>query len=317
MGFTLRIVFEGLVAFVPEAKAGRITAMNVLLIDAREPQGSSVQLDGNALMHKKHIPTLRVRTADVRKAEDPLLDPLTASKGGVSAWTLDNDDLEIVRDSGTEEAVGSLSIFSPGGTGAVAAGTADPRDFAWIPDLDRLHPNGLAVKKGMVGGKVPKELIARMRFTTGTFSADPASITHELYRFVPLPASTADNPFEQAAAGAARAIAAYACYETIFLPKSGSGSAPVTIRSKQTKKGVTLSPAIGSTVEVVLRNMPNPDNNPPMLFAGGSFVDVDYELMYRVAEPRVTLVPAIERPGGGGGGGHLCGTGRYAPIVAS
>jgi hypothetical protein len=329
-GITLRVLFEGLIGFVPEVDdSGKIVAMNALLVDARGEIESQILNDKGALLkHVQHFPVARVRRADVVKISASPNDNIS-EKDGVVIWELNRDWLDIVPDGEIVEVNRSLDVNARLGLKPPRP-TSDEEhaDVRWIPQLDDFAASSAeaSVRVDVVRPKdhavLDSLVAAQIRFTKGRFFAEPSSISDVVYEFVPLPQaiSTASKPANPKAAH--QAVAAFGVLETAYkIPDTSLVGGTLHLKSARTGGYLDLSPSIGSTVEVVLSNVPVPGSKPTVDFDAypDHVVDFDYELMYQLSAktPQAISVPAgLKNLLVGGGDFRPCGNGGFRAIKA-
>jgi hypothetical protein len=326
MGITLRILFEGLIGFVPEiTEGGRAVAMNALLTDARPVIESRVEDGrGGRLRHVPHIPTVRVRSADVVSASGIALN----LANGFVEWALDRDFLDVVPNGEIREVSDALDVMHLGSAGSHPTTAAERADVRWIPNIrDFVSSDAEAsVSEAVVRPRDPASLdplvAAQMRFTTGRFFSEPSSISDVVYEFVPLPQSVSTVTRPPNPTPVFQAVAAFTALERVYaIPDASLVGGTLLLQSARTGGYLEIVPSVGSTIEVVLSNIPPSGSKPTADFTAYArmMVDFDYELMYQLSStpPSAVSVPAAEADAVRGGGDFKpCSTGCFLPIRA-
>src|SRR5438046_933646 len=94
MSFTLRLLFRGLCAFVPNTVVGK--PMRVLLIDGRAPGNASQQR--GSLPHISHVPYVKFNLADLDQENSHnnyYIYHSSKEQTQRAMWVLNGDDLDI------------------------------------------------------------------------------------------------------------------------------------------------------------------------------------------------------------------------------
>src|SRR5258708_24762577 len=182
VSFILRILFTGLIAFVPNADH---TEMTVLLLNADHYHTS----DGAFLA--THKPLLLARAgscsgqcpttdADIAKyvyadkSDSEGLDALEAAVAGGGAWDLTGSDLSLQKGSSGDPDLPALNVVQnvrgtvDGQPLPIPTTAAEREDFSWVADLKPVCPSPCPVNSDILGDASPTGLIAaRLRLHSG------------------------------------------------------------------------------------------------------------------------------------------------------
>ncbi|HYO76135.1 MAG TPA: hypothetical protein VE010_06690, partial [Thermoanaerobaculia bacterium] len=183
MDFILRILFSGLIAFVPSEDGKEVT---VLLLNANHYHTS----DGAAL--QSHKPMLLARAGNCT-GDCPTVDPAIASfiyadktptvatdslqlaVSGGGAWQLSGSELSVRKGSSTAADLPPLVIRNNvrgtvnGQPQLVPTNATEREDFSWVPNLKQVCANGCTLNPALLATQPPSGLIAaRFRLRSGT-----------------------------------------------------------------------------------------------------------------------------------------------------
>jgi len=184
MSFVLKILFTGLIAFIPSEDGKELT---VLLLNVGHNYHTS---DGSTLAH--HVPLLLARagsctgdctTEDTEIAEylfedktpEVALDSLANALSGGSCWKLSGSELSLVKGSSSDPALPDL-VFRTGVRGTVngqqqmiPTTSTEREDYSWLADLKQVCPTGCTIDPAVLGANPPAGLVAaRFRLRNGT-----------------------------------------------------------------------------------------------------------------------------------------------------
>jgi hypothetical protein len=265
MSFLLRILFSGLIAFVPSPDGHEVT---VLLLNVAHNAHTS---DGAALAH--HMPLLIARAGNC-SGQCPTSDPdiaqfifadqtaataiasLQNATTGGGAWQLAGSELSIRKGSSSDPELPSL-VLRTGVRGSVngqpqtiPTTAAEREDYSWIADLKQICPD-CGLNSEMVDAEVPPGLIAaRLRIRSGkvyTYSvARHGSNVTPVY-FQRLDGQGSVSLYSQAVAS------------WVGTDVEVSGSSIEIVEEKfdgGTGRSMTLSPDSNGKVEVAVLNLP-------------------------------------------------------------
>lgn len=297
MGFILRILFSGLMVFVPSQDGKQLT---VLLLNVDHAHHLS---DGTALPSHKALLLARAgnctgdcttRDADVASyvfadlAPATALDSLEAAVTGGGAWQLSNSELSVQKTSTEDPDLPELVLkrnvrgTANGQPLAIPTTSAEREDFSWVADLSQICPS-CSLDPSVHAAQPPGLVAARLVLRTGdvfTYSVARIGSNVTPVHFNRLDGTGSSSPYSQAVAtwvGADIAV---------------SGSSVQIAESKfdsSAQRTMTLSPDTNGKVEVALLNLPpfvppaSPYNNRPQ-------VGKHFEMYYSLAE----TPPALE-----------------------
>lgn len=302
MNFILRILFSGLMAFVPSEDGKEVT---VLLLNVDHKHAS----DGSFL--PSHKPLLIARagscsgTCPTRdeaiatylfadKTVTVAQDSLEAAVGGGGAWQLGGSELSVRKSSTSDPDLPQLVIRS----GVRAAGSVVPstsaerEDFSWVANLKKLCPTGCELNPAIFDANPPAGLVAaRFRIRSGnvaTWSIARIGSNVTPVHFKRLDGSGSASEYSQAITSWVGADIAVSASSIELVEDKFDGSASRTMR---------LTPDSGGKVEVAVLNLPpfvppvTSNNDAP---AAGKHFETYYELSQSPPAIETRLVP---RPG--------------------
>src|SRR5436190_4325725 len=169
MGFILRILFSGLIVFVPSQDGKQVT---VLLLNV--PHNHQLS-DGSMLADHKPFLLARAggcsgdcptRDADIAqyffadKSTAEGTDALEAAVSGGAAWALDGSELALRKGSETDPALPQLSIRRNVRNGIIPTTSAEREDFSWVADLTQICADGCPFDASIHAAQPPSNLIA-------------------------------------------------------------------------------------------------------------------------------------------------------------
>lgn len=172
MSITVRLIFMGLVGFVPH-NDGR-EGMTALFLDTARVQTSSAKcsvpphipavymLDGKCMGQCRRIPLGREDDADAMGFDHP-------DHTLQLAWLLDREDLEISQ--ADEDAVRLAKPFFQGRRKLAPRRSRQASYFSWVPDMGLLTGGHGEVREDCLGGQGTCPLTARFKLTGGRASA--------------------------------------------------------------------------------------------------------------------------------------------------
>ena len=176
MDFIVRILFTGMMAFIPNENG---TQLDVVLLNV--PHGQSIS-DGTALPH--HKPLLFARAGNCTgtcptddaaiaaylfgdKATNAAVDSLEAACSGGGAWELSGSEISIVKGSSSDPDLPALDIQSGVRTTLIPTTSAEREDFSWLADMKQICPN-CGLNSEVLDAEPPAGLVAaRLRLTSG------------------------------------------------------------------------------------------------------------------------------------------------------
>lgn len=302
MNFLVRILFSGLMVFVPSEDG---TELTVLLLNVDHGYHTS---DGSALPHHKPLLVTRggtctgtcpTRDADIAKflfadyTTSVAQDSLEAATSGGGAWALSGSGLSFQKGNTSDPNLPALSLRTGvrgtvNGNPQLVPTTATERgDFSWIANLRSLCSN-CTVKSSMFDTVPPATVAARLTLRSGDV------YTYSLAR---IGANLTPIRFERldgtgSAASYTQALASWVAAD-ITVP----GSSIEIVESKFDGSGgrtMKLTPDSNGKVEVAVLNVPpfippaSSDNNAPSV---GRHFEVFYETANNAPSQAARLVP--------------------------
>lgn len=307
--FVLRIVFTGLMAFIPNENGTEVT---VLLLNADHYHTS----DGAAM--QAHKPLILARAGNCSgdcvdddttiasfmfrdQASSAALDSLGHALGDGSAWWLTGSDLE-VRKSGTSapnlpalqrryDVRGTVN-----GQPEIVPGSATARkDLSWIPQLAKLCASGCAIDADLLDSVPPAIVAARFKINSG-----------ELYTYSVARIGSDVTPVHFRRLDGTGSTAAYvqAITSWVGLDINVTGSSVQLVETKHDEspgRSMTLSPDSTGKVEMAVLNLPpfvppaSANNEAPQV---GKHFELYYELMQNPPDRAARLVPRAGAPSG-------------------
>lgn len=304
MGFILRILFSGLIVFVPSEDKQEVT---VLLLNV----GHSHQMsDGSPL--DVHKPLLIARaetcTGDCPDDDETIAqfvysdksltearDALQAAIGGGAAWLLNGSDLSLRKGNESDADLPALVLTedarsTTGGVPQIIPTTSNEReDFSWVANLKKICQTGCNIDDALLEAQPPAGVIAaRMRLRTGkvfTYSIARTGTYVKPVHFKRLDGSGSASPYSQAVA----------TWVGVDVPVSGSSIEIVEEKfNGGTGRTMKLSPAENEKVEIAVLNLP-PFTPPTAPYPANPGVGKHFETYYEVTQtppaPADRLVP--------------------------
>ncbi|HEX8617248.1 MAG TPA: hypothetical protein VF911_06660 [Thermoanaerobaculia bacterium] len=311
MDFILRILFSGLIAFVPSEDGKEVT---VLLLNVDHAYHTS---DGGALAHHTPMVVARAgncsgqcpkRDAAVAQAlfADKSLaaaqDALEAAVGGGGGWILNGSDLTLRK--GSTNAADLPALVFRNNTRASVNGvplaipttSTEREDYSWIADFKKVCPSGCTLDQSVLGSNPPAGLVAaRFKLRSGkVFTYSVARIGSDVtpVKFQRLDGTGSVSPYSQAVASWVAADISVSGDDIELVETKFDGTAG---------RSMMLEPDAEGKIELAVLNLPpfvpptSPDNNAP---AVGKHFEAYYELMQTPPASATRLVP---RPGAAAG----------------
>lgn len=302
MNFILRILFSGLMAFVPSEDGKEVT---VVLLNVDHQHSS----DGSFL--PSHKPLLVARagncTGTCPKRDEAIAtylfadksvsvaqDSLEAAVSGGGAWALASSDLSLRKSSTTDPDLPDLVIRDDvRATGSIIPTTsAEREDFSWVANLKELCPTACTLDSSVFGTNPPAGLVAaRFKLRSGSvFTWSVARIGSNItpVHFQRLDGSGSASAYSQAIASWVGADITVSADSIEIVDDAFDGSSSRSMR---------LYPDTSGKVEVAVLNLPpfvppvTANNEAP---AVGKHFEMYYELSATPPAIETRLVP---RPG--------------------
>jgi hypothetical protein len=301
--FILRILFSGLIVFVPSEDKQQV---DVLLLNVGHSHHMS---DGSTL--DTHKPLLIARapncTGDCAsdsgvaqylfsdKSQSEAVDALNAAVGDGAAWLLAGSDLSIRKGATNDAELPALDLID-GARGTVdgvpriiPTTSAEREDFSWVANLKKICGSGCNIDTALLEAQPPAGLIAaRLRLRTGklyTYSIARIGSNVTPVNFKRLDGTGSASSYSQAIANWVAADVAV------------SGSSVELVEEKfngDPGRSMKLSPGEDGVVEVAVLNLP-PFTPPTAPYSATPGVGKHFEQYYEVAQtppaPEARLVP--------------------------
>lgn len=296
--FVLRILFSGLMAFVPNEDGTEVTVL-LLNVDNHAYHTS----DGAAL--PPHKPLILARSGDCTgtcpKRESAIAnfmfsdssstaaaDALEAALDGGGGWVLAGSDINIRKGSTSDPDLPALSIRSGVRTDIVPTTSTEREDFSWVANLQQLCSGGCSLDPDVLGSAPPGLIAARIHLTSGNvFTYTVARIGGDVtpVHFKRLDGTGSASSYTQAVASMVG----------VDIEVSGS-SVEIAEESFAGSPGRTmlLEPDTNGRVEVAVLNLPpfippaSADNEAPEV---GKHFEAYYELLQNPPARDARLVP--------------------------
>lgn len=303
-GFILRILFSGLIAFVPSEDG---TELTVLLLNVDHGYHTS---DGTSLSHHKPIiiarggscsgdcPTDDAEVAQFIFADKTLAvakSSLQTAVNGGAAWALSGSDLSIVKGSSSDPDLPALALRENvrgavnGVPLAIPTTAVERGDFSWVADLKQICPTGCTLNPAVLGTNPPAGLVAaRLRLKSGnvfTYSVARIGANVTPVRFQRLDGTGSTSPYSQAVASWVGADIQVGGDSIEIVESKFDGGAGRTM---------TLSPGTDGKVEMAVLNLPpfvppsSASNDDPQV---GKHFEAYYELSQTPQARETRLVP--------------------------
>ncbi len=312
MNFILKILFSGLIAFVPNEDG---TELNVLLLNVDHGYHTS---DGSALAHHKPLILARAgnctgqcpkRDSEIARfvyADKSLaaaLDSLEAALGdGGGGWVLDGSDLSLRKGSSNAPELPALSFRT--GVRPTVDGIPIPvpttstarADYSWVADMKKVCPTGCTLDPSVLGANPPSGLIAA-RFKLRSGNVFTYSVARIGSNVTPVHFKRGDGAGN--ASAYSQAIASWVGAEIAI-----SGNSIELVETKfngDAGRSMLLEPDTDGRIEVAVLNLPpfvppaSADNREP---AAGRHFETYYQLLQ---DPPASAARLIPRPGAAAG----------------
>jgi hypothetical protein len=306
--FVLRILFSGLMAFVPNESGTEVT---VLLLNADHYHTS----DGAAM--QSHEPIMFVRAGNCSGAcvdddatiagftfrdlaPSARLDALADALGDGSAWLLAGSDIAVRKSAGASN-LPSLQIIddvrgTTNGQPKIVPTTSSERtDISWIPSLQQLCSSGCTIDSDLLATVPPGIVAARFKIDSGDlYTWSVARIGSDV-----TPASFKRLDGTGSTSSYVQAITSW-----VGLDITVPGSTIDFVETKHdggTGRTMTLSPDATGKVEVAVVNLPpfvppaSSNNDAPQV---GKHFEMYYELLQTPPDRATRLVPRAGAPSG-------------------
>ncbi|HWW61541.1 MAG TPA: hypothetical protein VN181_09250 [Thermoanaerobaculia bacterium] len=290
MGFILRILFSGLIVFVPSQDGQQVT---VLLLNVPHTYHSS---DGTSLAD--HKPLLLARggscTGDCPTRDEEIAQYLFSDKSTAAAldsleaavsggWVLDGSEIAINKGSANDPDLPSLVLRNNARASAngqllsIPTTSSEREDFSWVADLAQICPSGCPLDQAIHSAQPPAIVAARFRLRTGklyTYSVARIGSNVTPVHFQRLDGTGSASPYTQAVASWVGADIAV------------QGDSIELVESKfadGTERTMTLTPDENGRVEIAMINLP-PFVPPASSANEAPEVGKHFEMFYELSE---------------------------------
>ncbi|MDP9190199.1 MAG: hypothetical protein M3P06_00665 [Acidobacteriota bacterium] len=306
--FVLRILFTGLMAFIPNENGTEVT---VLLLNADQHHTS----DGAAM--QEHQPILYARAGGCsgdcvdndasianftfrNQSSSVALDSLAGALGNGSAWLIDGSDISVQKSSG-EPNLPSFNIRDDvrgtveGQPQIIPTTTTERGDFSWIARLQQSCSSGCTLDSDLFDTLPPGIVAARFKIDSGdlyTYSIARLGSNVTPVHFKRLDGTGNTSSYTQAIAS----------WMGVDIEVTGeSVQIADTKHNGGTGRTMTLSPDSSDKVEVAVINLPpfippaSSNNEAPQV---GKHFEMYYELLQTPPDLETRLVPNAGPPSG-------------------
>jgi hypothetical protein len=307
VGFLLRILFSGMIMFVPNADRTEVT---VLLLNVDHNHHSS---DGTVL--GQHNPVLVARAGNCTgqctkrdptvaqalfsdKTQQQAEDALEAAVAGGGAWALAGSELSIEKGSSTAADLPALILRKNvrgtvnGEPALIPTSSVEREDYTWIADLRKICPTGCGLNPAIFSAQPPAGLIAaRLKLRTGkVFTYAVARIGSDVtpVRFERLDGQGTASPYSQAVTTWAASDVEISGDSVEIVESSFTGGAG---------RSMKLEPDADGKVEVAVLNLPSfvpPATTSTATPGVGKHFEAFYEL---AANPPAVETRLVPKPG--------------------
>jgi hypothetical protein len=307
--FVLRILFSGLMAFLPNEDGTEVT---VLLLNSQHYAHTS---DGAAMPSHKAILYARAGncSGDCDVDDDAIvgftfrdlsaesaLDSLALALGDGSAWMLSGADIAVQKSSGAAN-LPALQIRhdvrgTVDGQPKIIPTTSSERgDFSWIPSLQKLCTSGCTIDSDLLATVPPGIIAARFKINSGDLYT--YSVARLGSNVTPVHFKRLDGD-----GGTSSYVQAVTSWVGVDINVTGNSIDFVETRyDESTGRTMTLSPDTSGKVEVAVVNLPpsvppaSSNNDAPQV---GKHFEMYYELLQNPPAREARLVPRAGAPSG-------------------
>jgi hypothetical protein len=306
--FVLRILFTGLMAFIPNENGTEVT---VLLLNSNHYHTS----DGAAMQPHKAVLYARPGSCngdcvnddttiagDTFRDQSPAaaLDSLIHALGGGSAWDLSGSDIAVQKSSGAAN-LPALQIRDDvrgtvnGQPKIIPTTPTEREDVSWIPALQQLCTSGCSLDSDLLANVPPDIVAARFTINSGNLST---------YSIARLGSDVTPVYFKRLDGTGSTSSYVQAIATWVGLDIEVTGDSVDFVETKHdgsTGRSMTLSPDTSGKVEVAVVNLPplvppaSSSNDAPEV---GKHFEMYYELLDNPPARETRLVPRAGAPSG-------------------
>ncbi len=299
--FVLRILFTGLMAFIPNENGTEVT---VLLLNSDHDHTS----DGSAM--PSHKPLLFARAGNCSGAcvnddsniagfmfrnlsASAQLDSLAYAVGNGSAWVISGSDVAVQKSSGAANLPALEILDDVRGIDNVPTTSTERKDFTWIPALQQLCTGGCTFDSDLFDTVPPGIVAARFTIDSGDL------YTYSLAR---LGSDVTPVQFKRLDGTGSTSSYVQAITSWVGLDIEVTGDSIDFVETKHdnsTGRTMTLSPDESGKVEVAVVNLPpfvppvTSNNDAPQV---GKHFEMYYDLLDTPPSRETRLVPRTGTP---------------------
>lgn len=299
MSFIAKILFTGLMAFIPNENGTEVT---VLLLNAdhyHTSDGAAMAAhkpivyaraggcSGNCVNDDAEIAGFSFRDQSPTVAAESLADAL----GDGSTWMISGSDISIQGSS-----LPALNIVEGvRGTDVIPTTSTERTDFSWVADLSELCGGGCTLNSDLFDAVPPSIVAARFTIDSGdlsTFTVARLGSDVTPANFKRLDGTGSTSAYVQAVAS----------WVGVDIEVPGSSIQLVETKyDNSTGRTMTLTPDESGTVEIAVVNLPpsvppaSANNNAPQ---AGKHFEMFYELLDSPPAREARLVPRAGAPSG-------------------
>jgi hypothetical protein len=306
--FVLRILFTGLMAFIPNENGTEVT---VLLLNAdhyHTSDGAALQAhkavlyargncSGDCVVDNSEIATYTFRNQPSATA----LESLGTALGNGSAWLIAGSDISVQKSSSGAANLPALNLIDNtrgtvnGQPQVIPTTSNERRDISWLTRLTQVCGSGCAIDSDVFNTIPPEIIAARFKLTTGdvyTYSIARLGSDVTPVHFKRLDGTGSTSSYVQAVATWIGADIQVTGDSVKFVETKYSGA---------TGRTMTLSPDSSGKVEVAVVNLPpfippaSPNNDAPQV---GKHFEMFYDLLQTPPDRETRLVPRAGAPSG-------------------
>jgi len=306
--FVLRILFSGLMAFIPNENGTEVTVL-LLKADhyhtsdgaAMQPHNAGIFVRGNC---SGDCVTDDPAIASAMFREQALaasLDSLAYALGNGSAWSLSRADFEVRKSGAGAANLPPVTIRDDvrgtvGGQPQIVPTTAaQRRDLSWIPEAQKLCAGGCSFDPDLLATVPPGIVAARFKIKSGelyTYSVARIGSDVTPVHFGRLDGTGSTSPYVQAITS----------WVGLDIPVTGDSVQLVETKyDGSAGRTMTLSPDASGKVEMAVLNLPpfvppaSANNDAPQV---GKHFEMYYELLQNPPDRATRLVPRAGAPAG-------------------
>lgn len=301
--FVLRILFTGLMAFIPNEGGTEVT---VLLLNADHYHTS----DGAAMQQHEAILYARAGGCTGNCVDDDAaiaaftfrdqsssaaLDSLAAALGDGSAWKISGSDISFQKVSGAANLPALNIVDDVRGTEIIPTTSTERKDISWVASLTQICGSGCTIDSDLLATIPPEIVAARFTIDSGDFFTwSVARLGSDV-----IPAQFRRLDGTGTAASYVQSIASWIGTEITV-----TGTAIEFVETKHDSSSgrtMTLTPDASNKVEIAVINLPpfvppaSTSNDAPQV---GKHFEMYYDLLQNPPDHETRRVPFAGAPSG-------------------